>query len=193
MITVARLVPQKDFPTLFRALASLDLPWVLDVVGDGPQKESLIALAHSLGLLGKVHFRGSRTDVAEMLTRAHVFVLATKQEGLPLTILEAMRSGLPVVASRVGGVPEAVVHEVTGLLTTPQNPDELNSSLRRLLSSSRLRSRMGSAGREKYERDFTAHRMLTETEAVYRDVLTTITKSSQGHPRQTLRKSNNTS
>ncbi len=106
-----------------------------------------------------------------VLAEAQVFVLATNWEGLPLSVLEAMRAGLPVVATDVGGVGEAVVEGKTGFLVPRGDEEALKARLRTLLLSPDLRASMGEAGRRRYEEAFTLERMLRETWRVYQEVL----------------------
>ena len=113
---VARFSAQKDHTTLLRALAGLqDQPWELDLVGEGPRVAETESLAASLGIRERVHFLGQHMDVDQILARAQVGLLVTNWEGFPLSILEAMRAGLPVVASAVGGVGESVRDQETGI------------------------------------------------------------------------------
>jgi glycosyltransferase involved in cell wall biosynthesis len=119
----------------------------------------------------RVEFLGNRSDVAEILSGAHIFALATHWEGLPISILEAMRAGLPVVASDVGGVREEVVEGETGFLVPRGDVRAASDRLGLLLADPTLRERMGSAGRRRYEDIFSLGRMLKKTLEVYRDAL----------------------
>ncbi len=169
IVMAARFEPQKAQPILLHALSGLaELPWELDFVGDGPNLEACRSLTAELGLARRVHFLGWRDDVAERLARAQIFVLASHFEGLPLSILEAMRAGLPVVASDVGGVAEAVAEGETGLLSGRQEPGEsLRRNLRSVLRDPELRARLGRRGRHRYEGRFTLDRTVSRTIQVY--------------------------
>ena len=172
LVMIARYGPQKDHPTLLRALAELgDLPWEVDLVGDGPLIGETRALAASLGVAERVHFLGQRMDVDRILSRAQVSLLITNWEGFPLSILESMRARLPVVATAVGGVPESVRDGETGFLVPPGGVTQLRDRLRELLTRPDLRVQLGSAGRQYYEDHFTLEHTVTNTLAVYRDVL----------------------
>ncbi len=172
LVMVARFAPPKDHALLLRALSGLrGLPWSLDLVGEGPLLPQARALAEALGLGERVRFLGRRLDVDRALAEAQVFVLATNWEGLPLSVLEAMRAGLPVVATDVGGVGEAVVEGKTGFLVPRGDEEALKARLRTLLLSPDLRASMGEAGRRRYEEAFTLERMLRETWRVYQEVL----------------------
>jgi glycosyltransferase involved in cell wall biosynthesis len=172
LVMTARFQPQKDHPTLFRALAALkDQPWTLDLIGDGPDTEACRALAEELGIAGRIDFAGQRLDVAERLAEADVFLLVTKWEGFPRSILEAMRAGLPVIASDVGGCKESVEEGVTGYLVPKEDPEALAERLRELTDSPDLRTRMGRAGRKSYEENFTFEAMYRKTRGVYREIV----------------------
>ncbi|WP_244341599.1 glycosyltransferase family 4 protein [Thermus thermophilus] len=169
---VARFAPPKDHALLLKALSGLkELPWSLDLVGEGPLLPQAKALAEALGLGERVRFLGKRLDVDRVLAEAQVFVLATNWEGLPLSVLEAMRAGLPVVATGVGGVGEAVVEGKTGFLVGRGDEEALRARLRTLLLSPDLRARLGEAGRRRYEEGFTLDGMLARVWAAYEEVL----------------------
>jgi len=172
LLMVARFAPQKDHDTLLRALADLlDLEWELDLVGTGPDEEVVRQRADELGLSSRVRFLGMREDVAELIAASQVYLLFSHWEGFPRSILEALRAGLPVVATDVGGVREAVLDGETGFLV-PENDDRVAADrLRTLLSDPALRTRMGSASRAHYETHFTFDRLVVEALAVYEDVV----------------------
>lgn len=172
VVMVARLSWWKDHATLLRALARLvDLEWELELVGDGPLRPEIEALSASLGITSRVCFSGFRSDVASRLAEAQLFVLATRWEGFPRSILEAMRAGLPVIASDVGGVRESVRDGETGFLVPQGDVNALCDSLRILLTSPADRFLMGAAGRALYERRFSMERLVVDTTAVYAAVL----------------------
>lgn len=167
VVMVARCIEQKDHPLLLRVMARIKCPVRTVFVGDGPQLPRLKQEAEQLGIRHRVDFLGNRWDVAQLLARAHIFALPTNWEGLPLSILEAMRAGLPVVASNVGGVSEAVAHGETGFLVDPGDEEGFHRRLVDLLDDPFLRRRMGAAGRARYESRFTLRQMLDKTMAVY--------------------------
>ena len=172
IICVARLDAPKDHALLLDALAMLeDLPWVLELIGDGPLTQDVQQKARDLGLADRVEFSGLCNDVPTRLAASDVFVLASDWEGLPLSILEAMRAGLPVVASDVGGVSESVTDDVTGFLVPKGEKAILANRLRRLLADTALREKMGRAGRVIYMREFEFEVMYQRTHQVYQDVL----------------------
>ncbi len=170
MTMVARFQDQKDHGLLLTALSGLmGIPWELDLIGDGPLQAAVEAQARRLGIAERVRFLGLRRDVAELLAQSQLFVLATRWEGFPYTILEAMRAGLPVVASDVGGVQEAVVHGETGFLVPRGDEQALRQRLSDMLASPDLRRRFGAAGRQRFEATFTFDRMIDKTAAVYHE------------------------
>lgn len=172
MVMVARFGAQKDHPTLFRALAQLRAhAWELDLIGDGPLAGEMKALATALELGGRVRFLGQRTDVDQLLSEAQISLLATNWEGFPLSILESMRAGLPVVASSVGGISESVRDEETGYLVPRGDVARLRDRIERLVTDPGLRVRMGAGGRTRYEREFTLEHSVNRTLDVYRDVV----------------------
>jgi glycosyltransferase involved in cell wall biosynthesis len=147
IVSVGRLQAPKDALTLVRALARLPKgSFRAVIVGAGPDRPLVEAEVRRLGLDRAVELAGAREDVPEILAAADLFVLSSASEGLPMTILEAMAAGLPVVASRVGGVPEAVLDGETGLLVPPGRPASLAAAIERLLEDTSLRRSMGRAG-----------------------------------------------
>jgi glycosyltransferase involved in cell wall biosynthesis len=166
---VARMAPPKDHLLLLSALARVQAPFRLVLVGDGPDRAPVEAAIGRLGLAGRVVLTGVSPEVPRLLADAQVGALVSRQEGFPLTVLEAMRAGLPVVASDVGGVREAVEHGVTGLLVPRGDEAGLAAAFARLLCDASLRRALGAAGRKTWEERFTAAQMVAGTEAVYRE------------------------
>jgi glycosyltransferase involved in cell wall biosynthesis len=172
LVMVARFEPQKDHSTLLRALAGLqNHPWELDLIGDGPLMNQMKSLAASLGLHLRVRFLGQRMDVDRLLANAQVSLLVTNWEGFPLSILEAMRAGLPVVATSVAGIAEAVSDGETGYLVPRGDVELLRERVGRLLMEPGLRLRMGHGGRARYEQHFTLDQFAARTLEVYQNVL----------------------
>jgi sugar transferase (PEP-CTERM/EpsH1 system associated) len=173
---VGRLSEEKGgVDVLIRAVARLSKTnpnLRLLVVGDGPLRSSLEALAVGSAPSGTFIFTGTRNDVAHLLSAMDLFVLPSLNEALPIVVLEAMAAGLPVIATRVGGVPEIVDHEKTGLLVQPGSEDALHSALDRLISDPDLREQLAQAGRERVAADFTIERMVKHIEDLYEELLT---------------------
>ncbi len=168
VVMVGRFERPKDQLSLLLAFSQRDLnfPAELLFVGDGPTLSAVRHAARKLSLTS-VHFAGDRSDVDAVLSEADILVLASGSECFGLCLVEAMRAGLPVIASRVGAVPEVVVEGETGLLYSKGNVKELACHLNTLIRSGGVRTRMGKRGRRRYERLFTAQRMVERTELLY--------------------------
>lgn len=155
IVTVGRLQAPKDTLTFVRALAALkERPLEAVIVGEGPDRPALESEIRRLGLASAVELAGARDDVAKILAASDLFVLSSRSEGLPLSILEAMAAALPVIASSVGGIPEIVVEGETGFLVPPGDPQSLAGAIESLLDDSDLRRRLGAAGRDRVAQRF---------------------------------------
>ena len=139
----------------------------LVIVGDGPRRAELEALASGLGAGDAVRFLGTRHDVADILRTASVLVLATRYESWPLTLMEGMAAGAPVVATGVGGIPEIVDDGRTGLLTRPDDLEGLTSALRSLLEDEDRARSMGAEARSEAHRRFGRGAMQVSLAALY--------------------------
>lgn len=168
---VARFAPPKDQSVLLGALAGYQMPFQVDFIGEGPSQAEVKDLARELGLGGEVNFLGAVNNVSQILAGVNIFVLISNWEGFPISILEAMRAGLPVIASDVGGVREAVVDGETGFLVKRGNLVMLQNRLRELMNNPELRRKMGEAGRKRYLEHFTVERMLDQTLQVYENAI----------------------
>lgn len=145
---IARLTEQKAHRILFEAMARPELSALhLVVVGDGELRGELLSRAAALGIDGRVHFLGARRDLGNILAAVDIFTMPSFWEGLPLSMVLAMGAGLPVVASRVAGIPEVVNHGVTGLLVDPGDSTQLAQALHGLVVDRPLRARLGEAAR----------------------------------------------
>jgi glycosyltransferase involved in cell wall biosynthesis len=141
------------------------------LVGDGPLRGEVEALAGSLGLAGAVRVTGRRDDVPKVLAEADCAVLASDYEGMPLSVLEAMAAGVPVVATSFGGIDELIEDGETGFVAESRSVDALAASLGRLLEDPELSLRLGAAGRRRAVERFSVSRMVAETAALYDEVL----------------------
>jgi len=171
VVTVARLSPEKDIETLIRAiaLAGEKSPGIhLEIAGDGPCLPDLRRVTAELGQEERVRFLGQVRDIPGLLARTGLFVLPSRTEGISLTLLEAMASGLPVVTTRVGGNPEVVAEGETGLLVPPGDPPALADALERLWEDAAARQRLGRAGRARVVQQFDIRHMVAEYEDLYR-------------------------
>jgi glycosyltransferase involved in cell wall biosynthesis len=168
--TVAELHPCKGHRFLLQAamkiIAQCPTARFL-IVGDGILRSELENLATQLGLENYVYFTGWRADVPQLLQCVDVYAHPSVEEGFGIAIIEAMAMRKPVVASRVGGIPEVVEDDVTGLLVPPENPDALATGILRYLSDPVLAKHAGEQGRERVEKKFTVERMTENYQAVY--------------------------
>jgi glycosyltransferase involved in cell wall biosynthesis len=170
VVVVARLSPEKDIGTLLSAAALAvreDSSFRLEIAGDGPCMADLRRTAADLELNDCVRFLGQVRDVPALLAGAGLFVLPSLTEGVSLTLLEAMASGLAIVATRVGGNPEVVADGETGLLVPPRDPRALAAALLRLRRDDCERRRMELAGRRRVEHCFDVRRMTAAYEKMY--------------------------
>ena len=167
MISVGRLSPEKGQAGLLQAFARLrpSHPELqLRLVGDGPDRASLETLAKELGLSDAVTFVGRLPEEETLaeIARANLLVLPSFMEGLPIVLMEAMAAGVPVIASRIAGIPELVEDDETGLLFTPSNWDELASRIDLLLGDDVLRTRLVEKGKAKVASEFDTRKSAQE-------------------------------
>ncbi len=141
------------------------------IVGEGYLKNELEQLARDLGIENDVEFVGEREDIPQILSIMDIFVLPSALEGFSNVILEAMATGLPVVATNVGGIPELVVNKQTGILVPPDEPEELAKAIVDLLRDKNTSREMGKRGRERIEKYFGLEKMLGEYDALYQDLI----------------------
>ena len=166
---VARLTARKGHALLFRALAHV--PGLrLVIFGEGEEDAALHQLADDMGISERLVWAGHREDAAQLMQALDLFVLPSYMETMPLTILEAMAAAVPVVATRIYGVPELVDHGVTGVLVPVGDQRRLQAALSWLVEDSQTRQAMGDQGRLRYERYFTAEEMARQTAGVYEQI-----------------------
>ena len=156
VLAVGRLSAEKGFDVLIEALAILaqeGMPLNLTIVGEGPMRSSLVESARAAGVAHLIEFTGELLpdEVHERLMRADIFCLPSLSEGLPVSIMEAMAVGVPVVTTWIAGIPELAESEVTALTVPPVRPDALAVSLRRLAADDHLRLRLARAARRRIE------------------------------------------
>ncbi len=173
IIHVSNFRPLKRIGDVLKAFALVrsSTPVRLLMVGDGPDRASAEALAGALGIVDRVRFVGARRDVAPLLAASDIFVLPSETESFGLAALEAMSSGLPVVASRVGGLPEVVEDGVCGRLVPVGDVDAIAASLTALVEDSPRRRRMGQSGRERAVTSFALTPAVERYESLYRMLL----------------------
>jgi len=172
--TVGRLEAQKGLDLLLRSIpaviaAAPQARFIL--VGGGTREAELKALSRSLGIEDHVVFTGWRTDAIALMKRFDCFVQSSNFEGMPMVLLEAMSLAKPIVATAVGGVPEVIEHEHTGLLIKSREEQELSQTLLRLVTNPDLTRHFGMNGRARYEQRFTAEAMASTYQQLYEDCL----------------------
>lgn len=168
---VARLAPQKNYMGLITALSQVHENYVLQIVGDGPDLDKVTLHAKQLGIEKNINFMGSRSDVPEILAESDIFILSSDWEGYPISILEAMRAGLPIICSNVGGTPEAVINEKNGLLVSRGNTQALASAISRLIKDMQERQEFGRNSRVLFEQQGTTEIMLKKIIESYSSLL----------------------
>ena len=169
MTMVAGLRPQKDHATLIRALTRLrDRPWRLNLLGDGPLRGQISEQLRAAGLLDRVHMPGAVDDVAGYLDRTHVKILTTHYEGLPISILECLSFGMPIIASDVSGVREEVIDGYNGILVPHEDAAAVAEAITRLMDRPAAADAMGRCGRQLFEDRFGWNTMRDKTLEVYR-------------------------
>lgn len=174
LLHVGRFAPPKNHCLLIEAfaLAVKEYPGMqLWLVGDGPLRAEVEALVKEKGLDEKIFFLGIRDDVSALLGNADIFVLPSDWEGVPLTVLEAMSANKPVIATVVGGVPELIEDDISGILVPPQNPEALANAVLCLAKDPELRQKMGKAAQERAVAMFDISRAAREYEALYLKLL----------------------
>ena len=172
ILMVARFdIPKKQLRLIQVCEKLMHLPWILYFVGEGSKLNEIKKYVKKNNLESRIHFFGSMESIEEPLSHAHIFALLSDYEGLPLSILEAMQSGLPIVASDVGGVKEAVTNSENGYLIKNEDEELLLFRLSQLILNSTLRKEMGKRSKVLFQEKFTFERMLLHTTEVYAKVL----------------------
>jgi glycosyltransferase involved in cell wall biosynthesis len=171
---VARLVPIKAHEVFLEAARRLIGEWPAArflIIGDGERRAELEALSERLGLAGRTHFLGWRRDLDRVYADLDVVVLTSRNEGSPLSLIEAMAAARPVVATRVGGVPDVVVDGVTGHLVPADDAPAVAAAVGGLLRAPDLRRAMGGASRRRAYPAFSARRLVADVERLYEELL----------------------
>jgi glycosyltransferase involved in cell wall biosynthesis len=174
ILAIGRLSREKGQEYLIQALARLPpmaQAWRLILLGSGPDLHRLQALAHALGVAGRVLFVGFRAEVAPFYGIASVFALPSLTEGSSNVLLEAMAAGMPIVATRVGGNPEIALCDETALLVPAADPAALAEALVRLLTDRGLSSRLGAAAQARATAEFSEHRYRQALSSVYAEAI----------------------
>jgi glycosyltransferase involved in cell wall biosynthesis len=178
IVSVGRLVPVKGqdllvsaAPAIIEGLAPRSSVVRFLVVGDGPERENLARLARRLGVGDRFSFVGLRADVPRLLSAADLMVMPSRNEGLGMSMIEAMAASLPVVGARVGGIPEVVEDNVTGTLVPPDDPGALARACVEILSDHQRARAMGGAGRKRARELFAVEKSVEIMARLYRDMM----------------------
>lgn len=173
-LAVGRIQVEKDYPSMLHAFAKAKdaKRSILLIVGRGPHGKEMEKLAGELGVSGLVHFLGVRTDVPDLMNLADGYVMSSAWEGLPMVLLEASASELPVVATDVGGNREVVVDGKTGFIVPPNDPRALASAMECVMEMGEVeRSEMGRAGRDHVEKYYSLEKVVDTWEELYGEIL----------------------
>jgi glycosyltransferase involved in cell wall biosynthesis len=173
-VCVARFSRQKNHALLLEAFAqgpASDPSAHLVLVGEGSLREQLVEQVENLGLTQRIHFLGLRSDIPDVLAATDVFVLSSDWEGNPLSVMEAMASGLPIVSTAAGGVPDLFENGKEGFLIQRGDVRGLANSMTSLLSNPERRQSMGMAAAQRARENFDASRMVQEYEQLYENLI----------------------
>lgn len=174
IVSAGDLVGRKDYATAIKSIAYADNPNIqYYICGDGPKKKELVELASSLGVSHKVHFLGFRKDVKEILYASDIFLFTTLQEGLPRSLMEAMATGLPCIASDIRGNIDLLASECGGYLCEKKNVDSFTNAINCLVADANKRKDMGQFNRERIKH-YDINVVRKEIEDIYKDVLADI-------------------
>jgi glycosyltransferase involved in cell wall biosynthesis len=165
--TISELHKNKGLDFLISACLNLPEETTVYIVGDGEEKSNLSKQIEKLGLEKKVFLLGQVENAKKYLKAFDIFTLTSRTEALPYVLLEAGSAGLPVVVSRVGGIPEIIENEKSGILAEAGNVSEIAKSLKNLVLEPQKRAELGHALQEKVDRDFSLQKMIEETEKIY--------------------------
>jgi glycosyltransferase involved in cell wall biosynthesis len=171
---IGRMTSIKNTDVVLRAFGAVrerGVDALLCLIGDGPDREGLERDAHDLGLMRHCLFLGYQEDVARFYAAFDAFLLASENEGTPVTTIESLAAGRPVVATRVGGVPDVVEDGVDGFLAEPRDVDGLAERLERLARDPALRAEMGRRGRERVLSRYAVNRLVSDVDELYRSLL----------------------
>jgi glycosyltransferase involved in cell wall biosynthesis len=174
-LAVGRFDPQKDYPTMLQAFARVvhkHSNTILLIAGDGPLRKTMENLARELGIEKRTKFLGIRRDIPQLMNAADAYVMSSSWEGMPNVLLEASATGLPIVATDVGGNREIVLDGVTGFLVPPRNPEALARAMLRIMDlSDEERKEMGKRARKHIEVKFNLDRVVDLWEILYYELL----------------------
>ena len=174
-LAVGRFDPPKDYPNMLQAFARVVRErshTTLLIAGDGPLRKAMESMALDLGISGYVRFLGIRRDVSQLMNAADAYVMSSSWEGMPMVLLEASATGLPIVATDVGGNREVVLDGITGFLVPARNPEALAEAMLRMMDlPEEKRREMGKAAHKHIEENFSLDRVVDMWEALYKELL----------------------
>ncbi len=169
---IARLTPEKAHCDLLNALSKLTIPRLkLVLIGDGPENYTLKNQIAKLDLQNKVILTGNRDDARCLYNAFDIFILVSTNEGLPMVILEAMASGIPIIATKIGAIPKILHDGENALLITPSKPQELLAAIATLVKSRNLRRKLAVRGQQKVAQSFSSHFMAEKYHEQYENIL----------------------
>ncbi|KPJ93751.1 MAG: glycosyl transferase family 1 [Gammaproteobacteria bacterium SG8_11] len=174
-LAVGRMENQKDYPVMFQSLSRLkrDSKARLFIAGKGPLEEDLKQLANKLNIEDKVTFLGLRKDIPKLMNAADAYVMSSAWEGMPMVLLEAAATGLPIVATDVGGNREVVIDGLNGLIVPPKNPEVLANAMKSIMAiPDSERMQMGKNGRAHVDENYSIERVVDMWENLYGRLLT---------------------
>lgn len=175
LISIGRLSKEKGFSTLLKAVHYIKTEWNsnvrLFIIGEGPEKDDLMRLAKEYGISDNVTFPGYIDNACKVLKCFDIFVMSSLTEGMPITLLEAMRAGMPIVATAVGGIPEALENGKCGILVPPGSEHDLAKGIVQLYENSLLRDELSINSRVLFRDEFTVEIMEDKYRSVYTDVI----------------------
>lgn len=173
IFSAGTLHPRKGYKYLIQAIKKISNKYTqikLVIAGDGPEKKDLENLIFNLNLNDKIILLGQRNDINQLMQSADVFVLPSIKEAFGLVILEAMQNNLPIIASKIGGIPEIIQSKNNGILTLTKDPQSLSQDIETLITNKGLRKKM-IKNNQKYWKNFSANKMAIETTKVYNQIL----------------------
>ena len=174
-LAVGRFDPQKDYPNMLQAFARVVCrapDAVLLIAGDGPLRKTIEVMAQKLGIKERVKFLGIRRDIPQLMNAADAYVMSSSWEGMPIVLLEASATELPIVATDVGGNREVVLDGITGFLLPPRNSEALAEAMLRMMNlPEEKRREVGKAARKHVEENFSLDHVVDLWEALYKELL----------------------
>ncbi len=175
---VGRLSPEKGADVMLDALSQSPSAWQLEIIGDGPQRDELKEIAHRLGVSDRVRWHGMIPNAGSLLAAFDAFVLSSRTEGTPIALLEAMHAGVPIVATRVGGVPD-VVDSSSAILVHSERPQQIAEALAQVERQSAEAARRATVARRRVIETFGAAQWMSAIDRVYDAVVTSPARSSR--------------